>query len=539
MFLSQILAVAVLQGAAQAAPPHFDGLGGIHRKVTTSSAAAQRYFDQGLAFLYAFNHDESIRAFQEAARLDPQCGMAWWGIATACGPNINNPEVDEDHAKLAWDALANARKGRSRGAETQLIEAASKRFSKNPKASRAPLDKAYADAMRKVWRSHPEDPAIAAMFAEAMMDLRPWDLWTHDGAPQPGTREIERTLERALQLDPKHPLALHLYIHTEESSGHPEKGLAAADRIEGLAPGLGHLVHMPSHIYVRTGRWLKAIESNEDAIVADNAYMAKVPEQGFYLAYVAHNHQMLSFAAMMRGQRKLAVDGMDAMMTTIPEELRVAIAPVLDGYLAAIYEVRVRFGLWDEILAMPDPGKTFPVMQAIRHMARAVSYAVKGEVADARREQYAFYAVSKTIPKDYHIGNNTSDAVLAVASNLMNGEILLGEGKGAASVERLRSAVKAEDALAYNEPPDWLQPTRHALGAVLVQEGRFAEAERVYREDLRRLPNNGWSTYGLAKALAGQGKLGPAKVAMDRFNWIWASADTKIGSSCLCVPGGR
>jgi tetratricopeptide (TPR) repeat protein len=535
MNASAVLALLVL--APQDAPPLFEGLGGVHRAVTTSDPMAQKYFDQGLAFLFAFNHDEAKRAFRHAAKLDPDCSMAWWGLATANGPHINNPMVDPANAKEAWDALVMAR--RFLTDETQLekdlVAAAGRRFSNDFAADRAPLDRAYAKAMEDLAKKYPNDADVGILHAEAKMTLHPWDLHKPDHSPQPWTQAIIKEVERVLKLAPKHPLALHLYIHAVEASDRPELAKGAADTLLGLMPDAGHMEHMPSHIYVRTGDWKKAIESNVLATGAEAAYMKRSPQQGFYLFYMMHNHQMLAFAAMMRGQSKLAIGGMDAALENIPREVLEAYAPILDGYLASIYEVRVRFGKWDQLLAMNDPGDKFPVMRTVRHMARAVAHSVQGDAKKARQEQWLFYDARSRVPEGTTIGNNLAADVLRVAELLMNGEILLGEGKTEAALAPLRRAVRAEDGLRYNEPPDWLQPTRHALGAVLIREKRFDEANRVYSADLARLPGNGWSLFGKAQAMRGLGMANYAKSLDSLFKGAWIDADTQIASSCLCV----
>ena len=535
MTLTALIAIAAL--APQEAPPLFEGLGGVHRRVTTCNAEAQRYFDQGLAFLFAFNHDEAKRAFRYAAKLDPDCAMAWWGLATANGPHINNPAVDPANAEEAWGALqqaANALQGKPQ-VEQDLVEAARARLSPDFDADRAPLDIAYANAMEALAKKYPNDADIGILHAESKMTLHPWDLHRPDHTPQPWTQAIINEVERVLKLSPRHPLALHLYIHAVEASDRPQLAKNAADTLLGMQPTLGHMQHMPSHIYVRTGDWKKAIESNVLATTAEVEYMKRSPQQGFYLFYMMHNHQMLAFAAMMRGQSKVAIDGMDSARTNIPMEVLAAFAPILDGYLASIYEVRVRFGKWDEILAMKDPGEKFPVMRTVRHMARAVAHSVQGDAKKARQEQWLFNDARSRVPAGTTIGNNQATDVLRVAELLMNGEILLGEGKTDAAIASLRRSVTAEDGLRYNEPPDWLQPARHALGAVLVREKRFAEAEKVYAADLKKLPNNGWGLYGMRQTLAGLGRHTDASVYAAQFTQAWTDSDTRILSSCLCV----
>lgn len=531
------LAVSSLSAASFADEPLFSGLGTHHRKITTSSKKAQQYFDQGLKFLFAFNHDEAIRSFNEAAKLDPKCAMAYWGIANANGPHINNPIVDEEHAKAANAAITKALEKGMRANETEraLINATRKRFLKEAVQDRAMLDVTYADAMREVWKKYPKDADVGALFAEAMMDLRPWDFWKSDYSEQPGTKEIIDTLRSVLEINPLHPQALHLSIHALEASSHPERAKDAADALRDLQPGLGHMVHMPSHIDVRTGSWQKAIKSNEKAIVADAAYRKIRPAQGFYRIYMAHNHHMLAYAAMMTGQSKKALAAIDTMVANMPQEWVKAMAPAVDGYVSMPFEVRIRFGKWDEILGQADYPEYLPISRAIRRAARAIAFAAKGDVVQAQQEQKEFGLAKQKIAKDAVIGLNTATNVFEVAEHLVNGEILLAQKDYDSSIGELEKAVKAEDALRYDEPPDWIQPTRHALGAALLAVRRFDEAAKVYRADLEKLPNNGWSLFGLSEALQSLGDHDGAAKAKKMFEEQWALADMKITTSCLCL----
>jgi tetratricopeptide (TPR) repeat protein len=494
--------------------PLFQGLGRYRRRVTTQSSEAQRYFDQGLAFLHAFNHDEAIRSFEEAGRLDPDCAMAWWGVAFANGPHINNPIVPEKRAKAAWNALEKAKKAVANGSEVELalVEALSKRYANPQPEDRKPLDEAFAAAMRTVWQVHPRDADVGAFFAESLMDLRPWDLWTADGKMQPGTAEVVATLEKVLERSPNHPLALHLYIHAVDASPNPEKSDDEADRLRELTPGLGHLVHMPSHIDVRRGRWALAAVTNEKAVAADKQYREGSPHQEFYRVYMAHNHHMLSFAAMMLGQSKRSLGAINEMAAGIPADFVKENAALVDGFTAMPLEVLVRFGKWDEVLAAPEPAEYLPIARALWRCGRGVAYAAKGDVLKAAAEQQEFLKARGQIPEEAVFGNNRGHDLMDVAEYLLAGEILYRGGKTDQALVELRRAVAAEDKLKYAEPPDWLIPTRHALGATLLDAGMAAEAESVYREDLKRLPENGWSLYGLAKSLAVQGKRNEAAV---------------------------
>jgi tetratricopeptide (TPR) repeat protein len=521
--------------------PLFEGLGDRGRPVTTSSALAQKYFDQGLSFLYGFNHEEAIRSFRKAADLDPDCAMAWWGISVANGPHINNPVVPAERAAAAWTALKEAEAAVARVAETSpveraLVEALAARYADPQPEDRSALDAAYADAMREVWRRHPGDPDVGALYAEAMMDLRPWDLWTADGVPQPGTDEIVATLERVMELDPQHPLACHLYIHAVEASPTPGRADRAADVLRDLQPGISHLVHMPSHIDVRRGRWQEALDANAAALAADRVYRMHTPNPGFYGLYMAHNNHMLAYAAMMNGQREEAVRVIDAVVSDMPESWTVEYAPIADGYMVMPLEVRMRFGIWDEVLAAPDYAERFPFARAMRHYARGVAYAALGDVAQARAEQAVFLSRAEAVPAESFFGNNKASDLLLVAEDLLEGEILYREGRAQEAFHTLEQAIAHEDALRYDEPPSWIQPVRHALGTLLLKSGHAREAERVFRADLERLPENGWGLYGLTRSLEMQGEEREAAKARARFDRVWAKSDVEPTTACYCEP---
>lgn len=540
LLISLFLATPLL-----AKEPLYDGLGSYTRQVTTSSPEAQKYFNQGLAFLHGFNHSAAIRSFEEALRHDPNCAMAHWGIAYANGPHINFPMVPPPAAATAWKELQLAQQNAPNASpvEQDLIAALSHRYANPQPEDRHPLDVAYANAMRAVWQKHPNDPDVGAWFAEALMDLRPWNQWTPEGQPNPGTEEVLATLDSVLKLNINHPFANHLYIHAVEASPHPERADAAADRLRTLQPGLAHNVHMPSHIDIRRGRWQQAITANQKAIAADAKYRQVAgPPKGFINAYIAHNQHMLAYAAMMTGQRDLAVTHIRAMAAGLPDDFLKDYAPMAEAFSAMALEVLVRFGQWDTILAEPDitEGKDYmPFTRAFHHAARAIAYAAKDDTKSARAEQKAYVDAAAKIPDDHYVaGQNLASDVCKVITPMLEGEILLREGKTDAGLAQLRAAVTAEDALKYEEPPGWLIPVRHSLGAALLQSGHPAEAEAVYREDLKRLPENGWSLYGLADALRQQNKPTEAAAVDARFNEIWANADTPIHSSCLCRPGG-
>ncbi len=527
--------VAVLS----ATEPVFDGLGSYSRPVTTESAKARRYFNQGLGFYHGFNHGAAIRAFKEAARLDPKCAMAHWGMALANGPHINFPMVPPPAAEAAWKELQLAQLNADKASpvEKALIEALSHRYANPQPEDRKPLDEAYAAAMREVWKQFPDDQDVGALFAEAMMDLRPWNQWTLEGEPNPGTEEIVATLDAVLKLNPNHPFANHLYIHAVEASRNPERADAAADRLRNLQPGLAHNIHMPSHIDIRRGRWQQAIDTNVKAIAADKRYRNIVgPLTGLLPVYAAHNRHMLAFGALMTGQRELAMKHVRAMVAEIPAKFVKDNAAFADGFFAVPLEVLVRFGRWDEILAEPNkypPG--MPFVRAFHHAARATAFAAKGDTVKARKEQTLFVEGAKLAPKETQLGNNTATDVISLTTHMLEGEILVAEKNLDAGITELQTAVKEQDALKYDEPPAWMIPIRHSLGAVLMKIRRFAEAEQVYRDDLSRLPDNGWSLFGLTESLRAQNKNEDEVIALNaKFQKTWAKADTKITTSCLC-----
>jgi tetratricopeptide (TPR) repeat protein len=525
---------------AEAGLPLLANLGRHTRPVTTASPEAQRYFDQGLRLVFGFNHGAAIRSFQEAARLDPACAMAHWGIALASGPHINLPLVPPPAAELAWRELTLAQQHAAQATpvERALIDALAQRYAHPQPEDRGPLDRAYADAMREVWKKFPGDADVGVFFAEALMDLRPWDQWTPAGQPQPGTDEILATLDAVLKLDVAHPFANHLYIHAVEASPHPERALPAADRLLTLQPGLAHNVHMPSHIYIRVGRWQDAVDSNLAAVAADQAHRQVAgPPQGFLPVYIAHNEHMLAYAAMMTGQSALALQHVRALVAGLPPEFMREFDFAAEAWLAMPLEVLVRFGRWDDVLAEPlhPPAEKFTF--AFQHAARGLAYAAKGDPAAARREQALYLEAAKAVTPDRTFGNNGCPALLAIVTPMLEGEILVREGRLEAGLAQLRAAIGAEDQLRYDEPPGWVIPVRHSLGATLMARGRYAEAEQVYRDDLRQLPGNGWSLFGLAESLHRQNKATESGLVRAQFAKVWRKADLSISSSCLCQPG--
>ena len=492
-----------------------------------------------LMFMFAFNHDEAVRAFREAANLDPESAMPYWGIALASGMNYNDPSFTPEKAKTTSDALAKARE-KARGAaaaDQALIDALAARYPDPAPKERADAEKAYSRAMKAVWEKFSKDADVGALYAESLMNLRPWALWQQDGKPQPETPEILRTLEAVLKLDPAHPLANHLYIHAIEASPEPGKADASADALRGKYPGLGHLLHMPSHIDIRRGRWQEAVEANRLAIRADGDYQKAVPEQGFYRMYMSHNYHMLTFAAMMKGESGLALKTIREMTAAVPKEWAAVKenAAIVDGFTAMPLEVLKRFGRWDDILREPEPPEVFPIARALWQYNRGVALAAKGKAKEAREAQTSFRKAAAEVAEDARFGNNKAPEVLAIAGQMLEGEILFREGDMKGAITALEKAVVREDQLRYAEPPDWFVPARHALGAVLLRVKQAGAAENVYREDLRRWPDNGWSLHGLARALDVLGRKQEAAAVNERFKEVWKRADVKISSSCFCV----
>ncbi len=521
-------------GAAAAAPPMLlDGLGRHHQTITTTSRDAQAYFDQGLRLVYGFNHLEAERAFREATRLDPECAMCYWGIALTHGSNYNSP-TDPEREKAAFTAIQRAvvLAGRVTDRERATIEALAKRHADTPPADRAALDRAYADAMRDVSQRFPDDLDAATLFADALMNLRPWDLWKPDGSMQPETPEILATLERVMRANPDHPGALHLYIHAVEAGPDPRRGEAAADRLAPLMPGVGHIVHMPSHIYLRIGRYADAVDVNVGAVKADRAYLAKGrtnPMVGGL--YYPHNLDMLWQAASMDGRgaetiraaREFAESVPPAMLREMPDMETAPSAPLF---------ALARFGRWEEILRQPAPPAELPYVTGAWRYTRGLAFVATGRRAEAEAELAALRQVADRTPADRALaGFFKTKSILALAVNVLAGEIAARSGQTDVAVRHLLAAVAEQDGHWFSEPPVWYFPVRQSLGAALLAGGRAVEAEAVYRDDLKRNPENGWSLYGLARSLRAQGKTAEAAAVEARFQKAWARADVTLSAS--------
>ena len=514
--------------------PLFKNLGTYHRPVTTTSELAQRYFNQCFRLVYGFNHSEAIRAFKEVIRLDPNCAMAYWGLALALGPNIND-KMPAERGKQAYEAIQRAiALARYAGEhERAYIEALATRYAADPeKADRKELDKAYADAMRRLHQRYANDLDAATLFAASLMNVRPWDYWTPDSQPQDGTLELIAALESVMERNPDHIGAIHYYIHAVEASSQPERALPYARRLAARIPGSGHLVHMPSHIYIRVGLYEEAGESNVRAVEADETYIEKEQPQGLYpMMYYPHNIDFLWSARHMAGRSAEAIEAAHRLAArTTPEVARMV--PPLEGWTAMPLCALVRFGKWDDILDKPQPPEDLVYMTAIWHYARALAFAAKDKTEDAKKEHTQLEKIVKSMPADRMImGRNAAQKLLTIASNVVAGELAAKQGNTDEAVRYLEEAVQVQDSLAYNEPPAWYYPARQSLGAVLLAAGKNTKAKQVYRKDLEQYKDNGWSLYGLAQSLRAQGKKKDAKAIEEQFKKAWNKADVKLAAS--------
>jgi len=527
-----------------AAPPRsggqlYPGFDNYTRPASDASRAARPFVEHGLQWLYGFNDDEAVRCFQRATELDGDCAIAWWGIAYANGINVNDPVMSERESRDAYDAVQRALALREHATpvDRALIEALAQRYAWPPPEDFMPLEKAYCAAMGRVWQDFPMDADVGVLYAESMMNLQPWNYWTRDGEPRERAREIVGTLERALELAPEHPGALHYYIHALEASRQPERAEQAADRLLHVVPGSSHLVHMPSHIFARLGRYSDAADANARAVAVDRRYLATAPEQDYYGLYIAHNLHFLAYAAMMEGRYEAAVEAARGLDTQVPETFMARYPGIADGWAAALPHVLVRFGKWDEILALAEYPESRPVSRVMRRYARSIASSALGRTDAARAEMAAFEREAAAVPIDWTIGLNPAHAVFPMARKMMQGELSFREGDHELAFTSLREAARLEDEMLYDEPPSWLQPVRHALGALLMTGGRYGDAEQVYREDLERNPNNGWSLLGLEKARRMQGDTEGLDDLVRQRKKAWARSEVAPTSSCYCEPG--
>jgi tetratricopeptide (TPR) repeat protein len=505
--------------------PLYTDLGNYHRSITTTNPKAQSYFDQGLRLVFGFNHGEAIRAFAEAARLDPNCAMCYWGIAYAYGPHVN-AGMDSASGVAAYAAAQKAQ-SLSRYAspvERAYITAVGKRYARVPPANRAGLDSAYATAMCGVTARFADDLDAAALCAEAKMDLRPWNYWKQPGGePYPGTTELVSRLEGVIQKNPNHPGACHFYIHAVEAV-HPEKAVPCAERLAALMPGEGHMVHMPAHIYIRMGRYNEAVESNVHAVHTDEMYIEGQKPQGVYpIGYYPHNLHFLAFASTMAGRSAQALQAARVLQSKTNMDVA-RVAAMVQSFVPFLDLTLVNFGRWEEVLAQPLPPADLKYASTMAHYSRGVAFAATGRPSDAAAElEQVKQAVAAASPADKPVAD--------IAMHALMGEIAQRSGQLDDAVAHFKAAIAIEDAGLYFEPPTWYYPVRHSLGAVLLGLGRADQAEAVYREDLKRFPENGWALFGLMQALRAQGKSAEAAAVDARFRAAWKDADVTLTAS--------
>jgi tetratricopeptide (TPR) repeat protein len=505
------------------------GMGNLQHPIATKSAQAQRFFDQGLTLVYAFNHGDAVLSFKRAAELDPQSPMPWWGIALAVGPNYND-DVNPEREKEAYDAIQKARTLAANAPHTErdYVEALARRYSNDPKADYKALAVDYKNAMRELFARYPDDPDAGTLFAESMMDLHPWQLWTADGKPTEDTEEIVATLRFVLRHFPNHVGANHLYVHAVEASPHPEQALINAERLKTLVPSAGHLVHMPAHIYERTGFYMESVKANRAGVEADHAYLKSNPgEHAFYgMMYYSHNFHFLAVAASMAGRYAEAKSASDQLAAYAGP--RVKGMPMFEWFLPMQEYILVRFNRWDEILKMPAPDPSLTLTTAIRHYARAVAFAGKRDIPKARAERKELSGAIEKQPADAMFGFSKARTVLGLALDIADARIGMAQGDLEESLDLWRHAVATQDAMPYDEPPDWYYPVRESLGAALAQNGDYAEAEKVFREDLVQNPRNPRSLFGLLEVLKAEKRLTDAAWVQTEFDEAWKNADTKL-----------
>ncbi|HEX7771312.1 MAG TPA: tetratricopeptide repeat protein, partial [Pyrinomonadaceae bacterium] len=509
------------------------GLGDIHHPVTTNNPEAQKFFNQGLAYIYAFNHEEAVKSFKQAAQLDPQLAMAHWGIALAMGSNYNVPA----DGPALLEAYANLQKAielapKASEHERDYINALSKRYSKDLNADKHQLEVAYKNAMGELAKKYPDDLDAATLYAESMMNLRPWKLWTLDGKPEEGTLESVSVLEGVLRRNPNHSGANHYYIHAVEASNNAERALPSADRLGKIAPKAGHLVHMPSHVYIRTGDYFAAAKSNVDAIAVDREYITKSGNNGLYPAmYYNHNIHFLAAASAMNGRYADSIKSARELEANVKPALKAM--PMLEMFAPYPLVSMTRFGKWDEILKEPKPDPSHKILTAFWHFARGSAYVGSKQIAKAEAELAALRAVNKSMTPEVRVFNNAAADVTKIGELELEGKIELARGNKQAGIDLLNKAVAAEDATYYAEPADWDLPVREVLGGVLLLHGENKAAERVFRDEILRRPRNGRALFGLAESLRKQGKEGAAKSVQVEFEKAWQHADTKLSVESL------
>jgi tetratricopeptide (TPR) repeat protein len=527
--------------------PFIPGLGPYSRKITTRSQQAQRYFDQGLAFFYGFNYDAAAASFEAAAASDPNCAMARWGIAMANGAGVDDAEANARRREEAWKASREAleRAADATPVEQALINAVGKRFEKSSPFDQGAHEQPYAAAMRRAWQAYPADPDVGALTAKAISAARTLDVCMAPGQPLPPSEEVVGTLEKVLKDHPDHPYALHLLIHALEGSDQFLRAKSAADRLRDFAPGLSHLTHMPSHIDIRRGDWPAAFLACEKAVAADDAYAKLVQDPGFYRSMILHNDHMLAYVAAMQGRSAEATAAVRRLLANIPRDYLEKDVSRGDCYYALPYQLHLRFGRFREMLAEPAPQSDLPIANAMWRLGRSKAFAARGELEEAKFEQATFVSIVKSFYPGTSFRKNDARFMFQIAGAALAGEILYREKKTDEAVSQLREAVRGEDSLRYMEPPDWIEPNRHILGAVLMDAGRYGEAQTVYSDDLARHPENGWSLFGLSESLRKQKKEAEAAEVAVRFKVAWKDADIPLTASHFGLPtananrGGR
>ena len=505
------------------------GLGNVHHAVSTKSPEAQKFFDQGLALIWAFNHEEALLAFQRASELDPDCAMAYWGIALSVGPNYNDPEPDLNREKMGWDAVQHGLSLASSATppERAYLEALATRYTNEPKPDLKQFAVFYKKAMGELTKKYPDDLDAAVLYAESAMDLRPWQLWAADGKPAEGTEEIVATLASVLKRDPNHIGANHFYIHAVEASPHPELAQASADRLAKLTPGAGHLVHMPGHIYIRTGDYAGAVRANQEAAEVDRQYIQKFNVTGMYPAmYYSHNLHFLAIAAAMEGRFDEANTAAAKVVGNAAPLVKDI--PMVEGFLPTRMLVLVRFHRWDEVLKLPEPDASALTTRALWHFSRGMAYAQTSKTYEADYERRALFAAANNVPEETMFGFNRSRDILSLAAHMLEGHIALARVSIPGALEHFRQAAQIEDGLRYDEPPDWYIPPRESLGRALMTANQYDEAEKVFREELVRHPNSGRALFGLWQCLKAEGKKADAKTTEAQFRAAWKNADVKL-----------
>jgi tetratricopeptide (TPR) repeat protein len=517
-----------------------EGLGNYSMPITSDKPEAQRWFDQGLMLTYGFNHDAAERSFLKATELDPECAMCWWGAALVLGPHVNAGMEPANNPK-AWDRLQRAKKLASTAnkREQAYIQALSARYAENPPQDRRPLDEAYATAMATLVQQYPDDLDAATLHSESMMNLQPWDYWDAAGNPKGNTANVVTQLESVLKRNEDHAGALHLYVHAVEASNEPERGVVAADRLRELIPGSGHLVHMPAHIYARVGRYHDAVLANQKAIAADDAYLATCrPQPGVYpLGYVPHNHHFLWFAATMEGASAIALDAAKATgaRTSDPQLMRTAGFEAMQVFALTPLFAKVRFGRWQDVESTPRPEDDLPYMIAMWHYAQGIAAVRQKKLEEAKRHQEAVVAATRdpAIEKMKVWDRYSVIHGVQIAERILTAEVAREQKDYATATNALKEAVTLEDSIPYDEPPGWHAPVRQTLGAVLLQAGKPADAEAVFKEELRRNPENGWSLFGLEQSLKAQGRKKEASDVAERFKRAWTNADVELNVATL------